>query len=1612
MNNRFTIKAGKSMRWIAFLLVAWCSISDSYATHMAGGDIEYTCIGPRKWAIKLTVYRYCDNGAAWLCSSFSCPQTLTATPSPQISAGGINPNGCVSNPSSVSTVLQLQSVEDVGKGNIVRCGTSAKNSCDNLGQVTPGGYKPSIERYTFTGILDLSIPSLGAANACPYWDIGWSYCCRNSTVNVQGQPQFYIQGTINILDRSGSPCINNSPVMKNEPVAIFCAGQEYIFNMGAVDPDRDSLSYEIIKSLQAANTVVPYNTPFSERWPFPLVTTSPPHSGYPGQPFVVLDSANGDLALNASNPTTQPIGGDISVRITQWSYEERPVGSGNYVPFIVGITMRNLQIYSIPCLGNNPPRFSTSPSAPNGGPRYNWTTCAGDKICFQVTAKDTDFKPNNSPPRIDTTFLSWNQSIVRGPGKVSFKPIYNPATPPRPREDAYEFCWQTEESDGSTLPYYLTIQGEDNFCPNPGRVIRAFSIKVQPKPKVSFIADYSLRCGKIIGRMYKVDVRQNLTFAQMEIAKSPYDYAFIDGAYTKTTFTANPTGSGTSPRIIFADTIQFKLGGKYLVKITARSPGAEAGTFCETILFDTISVDTVVQAFAKDTFVCKFNTVPVEAKAQWGTGPYSYRWFRNNTSGQPVNGPNFLQNRVYTAGDTVQTKYILRVQDAYGCFSLDSMILSIKQLPRPTIMDSLRICSYDSLKIDGGNNSGNIRSYAWYKNGNLLAGETGQSITRNDSGRFVQLMTDTFGCQMYDTIKLFVNLPVTAYAGQDTSVCPGDTVTIKGTGGYKYEWKQMRTIGAPFTIKIKNYVDSVRVAPGVTTDYLLTAYLAYPDSSRAYKECFHTDTVRVSAKQQPNITRPTLITACSSTDSIYMPFVTIGPASQIGGIGKWSYRAAPGGLKEVGSNTLLFVDSLGKLPADTIIANMANNGELVMKRFWVKYSYRGPVSEGACLREDSLEIKVYPLPKIDAGADQSFCTTGSSYLLNTNASIQYASPVDLTGKIGVWSVVQGGGLTSSGTNNITYTFNPNPAAPGGTGLNIFPNINRLRYTYTLNYNIPSQLSCVNFDNADFTVRQPPKLTIGAPGKAIRVCRSDPEFEISLKAIASSTTSIPGSSKWYAAPPGSQVNISQAIRDSLFFNPGHGQVPNAGGTWKLYYRDIASGCEVKDSLNLTVIASPVVTLSPDKPSLCQSDPPLTMTTTSTVSDPGVFSGPGISQTGEFNAQAPAVIPGNNHTIVYSVTTAEGCTGTDTSVIYVQKQPVLTVLPVDPKCNYDSISPFLLTSTVTPDFGVKWSTDGTGKLDNDTILTPKYTFTTSDANQRLVKATVIITRNGVCPSDAKEVIMDIHPKPNAAILGDSLEGCAPLTFYMGAAGAGIGGSTYKWFVDDMSTVLETDSAFSRTITGWGNYNVRLVVETPAKCTNFSDTVVRVRAIPVADFDFDPKRTTIARPFFSFNNKSTVGDGNPMDYIWNFGPDPTKPTDTITPRINTESNPRNIQFPASDGKILVTLRAISKYNGYECAHDTFRYVEIDPDITVFIPSAFRPVDGGNGVPCADPTFSDCNDVFRVYADGFATIEVFVFNRWGQQVFSTNNPDIGWNGKVKNSGEVCPQDVYIYQI
>ncbi len=56
--------------------------------------------------------------------------------------------------------------------------------------------------------------------------------------------------------------------------------------------------------------------------------------------------------------------------------------------------------------------------------------------------------------------------------------------------------------------------------------------------------------------------------------------------------------------------------------------------------------------------------------------------------------------------------------------------------------------------------------------------------------------------------------------------------------------------------------------------------------------------------------------------------------------------------------------------------------------------------------------------------------------------------------------------------------------------------------------------------------------------------------------------------------------------------------------------------------------------------------------------------------------------------------------------------------------------------------------------------------------------------------------------------------------------------------------------------------------------------------------------------------------------------------------------------------------------------------------------------------------NDELRVFSWGITQFEWHVFNRWGVEVFKSNNTESAWNGTIYNTGKECPSGSYFSQI
>jgi gliding motility-associated-like protein len=75
----------------------------------------------------------------------------------------------------------------------------------------------------------------------------------------------------------------------------------------------------------------------------------------------------------------------------------------------------------------------------------------------------------------------------------------------------------------------------------------------------------------------------------------------------------------------------------------------------------------------------------------------------------------------------------------------------------------------------------------------------------------------------------------------------------------------------------------------------------------------------------------------------------------------------------------------------------------------------------------------------------------------------------------------------------------------------------------------------------------------------------------------------------------------------------------------------------------------------------------------------------------------------------------------------------------------------------------------------------------------------------------------------------------------------------------------------------------------------------------------------------------------------------------------------------------------------------VIVQPTFTFYIPNAFT------------PNSDAVNESFLGYGTGYIDYSMSIYDRWGELLYFTKNPELGWNGRFK--GNPAEQGEYIYK-
>jgi gliding motility-associated-like protein len=176
------------------------------------------------------------------------------------------------------------------------------------------------------------------------------------------------------------------------------------------------------------------------------------------------------------------------------------------------------------------------------------------------------------------------------------------------------------------------------------------------------------------------------------------------------------------------------------------------------------------------------------------------------------------------------------------------------------------------------------------------------------------------------------------------------------------------------------------------------------------------------------------------------------------------------------------------------------------------------------------------------------------------------------------------------------------------------------------------------------------------------------------------------------------------------------------------------------------------------------------------------------------------------------------------------------------------------------------------------------------------------------------------------------------------------------------------------------VKLVATDPGSCNkqDSSQFTISVKDGPVAAFTFSPNPAQENTP-----TQFTNGSIGAVSYKWSFGDGDT----------SSLVNPLH-QFNAT-GNYNTCLAAINEFG---CIDTVCQNVPAIVLPLLDVPNAFSP--NGDGK----------NDQVRVRGFGIGKMMFRIYNRWGQVVFETADPNQGWDGRFKGTPQ--PVDVYAYTL
>lgn len=340
----------------------------------------------------------------------------------------------------------------------------------------------------------------------------------------------------------------------------------------------------------------------------------------------------------------------------------------------------------------------------------------------------------------------------------------------------------------------------------------------------------------------------------------------------------------------------------------------------------------------------------------------------------------------------------------------------------------------------------------------------------------------------------------------------------------------------------------------------------------------------------------------------------------------------------------------------------------------------------------------------------------------------------------------------------------------------------------------------------------------------------------------------------------------------------------------------------------------------------------------------------------------------------VTTTGGCSDTLLNPVVVHAQPV-AAFTTNTVCwgdttkftNGSSSSDGIITS-----YAWDFSDGGLSSLVN-----PEHEF--SVYNDSFYVTLVVQTQYGCL--DTLVQLVETYPVPDVQFASDATSGCEDFLVNFTESSLINNATIVNWLWDFGDGNYTYTQNPAHTYTDSGSYYVNLQVTTSDGCI-FTDTLsfpIVVYPKPVAGFTYSPQPVTILQPEVVFADESYGA----MYWEYDFGDFDG----------SIQQNPTHAY--QDTGLYIVEQIVINQYG---CSDTTEVPVHILAEFVFFIPNAFTP--NGNGT----------NEVFMGEGEGIKEFTMYIFDRWGNLIFESHDPNTGWDGTI--GGTPCQEDAYVYRI